>query len=267
VTKLADYVFSRLAAWGVKHVFVVTGGAAMHLNESLRTSGIQYVCNHHEQASAMAAECYARVSGTPGILSVTSGPGGINALNGVFGAYTDSVPMLILSGQVKRSSCSALVGPPNVRQLGHQEADIISMARRITKYAVLVEDPRQIRRHLEKAWHLASYGRPGPCWLDIPVDVQAAMIDEAVLPGYDPSEDAASCIPERVEAHCAEVIGRLAQAKAPVILAGTGVRCAQAIEDFQEVVESAATTPYIAGVRAFSATATRISSCKTPTSR
>ncbi|MGZ4825406.1 MAG: thiamine pyrophosphate-binding protein, partial [Terriglobales bacterium] len=139
--KLSDYIVQRLADWGVRHIFLVAGGGAMHLNDSIgHEPRIQYVCNHHEQASAMAAEAYARLSGQPGVLNVTTGPGGINALNGVFGAWTDSVPMLVLSGQVKRETCMRARGLADLRQLGDQEADIIAMVERITKYSVLIDD-------------------------------------------------------------------------------------------------------------------------------
>src|ERR1051326_5668416 len=144
--KLSDYIISQLADWGMTDIFLVTGGGAMHLNDSIgRESRIRYICNHHEQASAMAAECYARVSGKVGVLNVTTGPGGINALNGVFGAWTDSVPMLVISGQGKRETCMACRDVPGLRQLGDQEVDIIRMAGGITKYAVLVDDPSQVR--------------------------------------------------------------------------------------------------------------------------
>src|SRR5579872_4132304 len=168
--KLSDYIFCQLKRWGARYVFLITGGGAMHLNDSIGTSGLSYLCTHHEQAAAMAAEGYARITGTPGVLNVTTGPGGINALNGVFGAWTDSIPMLIVSGQVKRETCMSTYDIPGLRQLGDQEVDIIRMAKGITKYAEMVTDPRCIRYHLEKAWFLASAGRPGPCWLDIPID-------------------------------------------------------------------------------------------------
>jgi acetolactate synthase-1/2/3 large subunit len=181
--KLSDYIARRLADWGVRDVFLISGGGSMHLNESFgREPRIRYWCNHHEQASAMAAECYARVTGRTGVINVTTGPGGINALNGVFGAWTDSVPMLVVSGQVKRETCMATTGMRRLRQLGDQEADIIPMAAGITKYAVLVDDPESIRYHLERAWFLAASGRPGPCWLDIPVDVQAARLEAETIP-------------------------------------------------------------------------------------
>jgi len=235
--KLSDYVVGRLADWGVRHVFLVPGGGAMHLNDSIgREARIRYICQHHEQASAMSAECYARVTGTTGVVNVTTGPGGINALNGVFGAWTDSVPMLVLSGQVKRETCMSLAGTRNLRQLGDQEADIVRMASGITKYAVLVDDPSSVRYHLEKAWFLAASGRPGPCWIDIPVDVQAARIDEDRLRGYDPAEDAPQWDAARVAEQCRQAIERLAAAERPVLMAGTGVRASGAVDEFRELV-------------------------------
>ena len=237
--KLSDYLIGQLADWGVRHIFLVTGGGAMHLNDSIgKEARIQFVCNHHEQASAMAAEAYARVSGLPGVVNVTTGPGGINALNGVFGAWTDSIPMLVVSGQVKRETCMRALGITGLRQLGDQEADIVAMVANITKYAVLVDDPLSIRYHLERAWHLAQGGRPGPCWLDIPVDVQAASIDPATLRGYDPAEDKSALNTidgEQLTSDCREVLDRIRNAKRPAILAGTGVRAALAIAEFDEL--------------------------------
>jgi acetolactate synthase-1/2/3 large subunit len=211
----------------------------MHLNDSIgKEARIQFVCNHHEQASAMAAEAYARVSGLPGVVNVTTGPGGINALNGVFGAWTDSIPMLVVSGQVKRETCMRALGITGLRQLGDQEADIVAMVANITKYAVLVDDPLSIRYHLERAWHLAQGGRPGPCWLDIPVDVQGMSIDPATLRGYDPAEDESALNTidgEQLTSDCREVLDRIRNAKRPAILAGTGVRAALAIAEFDEL--------------------------------
>ena len=240
--KLSDYIVGQLADWGVRHIFLVTGGGAMHLNNSIGMEPrIQYVCNHHEQASAMAAEGYARVSGLPGVVNVTTGPGGINALNGVFGAWTDSVPMLIVSGQVKRDTCMRVQGITGLRQLGDQEADIVAMVEKITKYAVLIDDPLSIRYHLERAWHLAQSGRPGPCWLDIPVDVQAASIDPASLRGYDATEDELAAPvndsdPSALTSQCRDVLRRIRNATRPVILAGTGVRASHAVSEFDQVV-------------------------------
>ena len=237
--KLSDYLIGQLADWGVRHIFLVTGGGAMHLNDSIgKEARIQFVCNHHEQASAMAAEAYARVSGLPGVVNVTTGPGGINALNGVFGAWTDSIPMLVVSGQVKRETCMRALGITGLRQLGDQEADIVAMVANITKYAVLVDDPLSIRYHLERAWHLAQGGRPGPCWLDIPVDVQGMSIAPATLRGYDPAEDESALNTidgEQLTSDCREVLDRIRNAKRPAILAGTGVRAALAIAEFDEL--------------------------------
>ena len=184
----------------------------------------------------MAAESYARVTGNTGVVNVTTGPGGINSLNGVFGAWTDSVPLLVLSGQVKRETCMGALGIKGLRQLGDQEVDIVRMVGGITKYAVLVTEPSDIRYHLEKAWHLASSGRPGPCWLDIPVDVQSAMVDEAAMRGYDPAENPPDWDSTQVPEQCREVLRRLAEAKRPVIMAGTGVRAAHALAEFRDVI-------------------------------
>lgn len=240
--KLSDYIVGQLADWGVRHIFLVTGGGSMHLNNSIgQEPRIQYVCNHHEQASAMAAECYARIGGDgqPGVVNVTTGPGGINALNGVFGAWTDSVPMLVISGQVKRETCMRAQGISGLRQLGDQEADIVAMVANITKYAVLVDDPLTIRYHLERAWNLAQSGRPGPCWLDIPVDVQATSIEPANLRSYEPAEDEAALDTlkrAQLSSLCRNVIDRIRNAKRPVILAGTGVRASNALAEFDAII-------------------------------
>ncbi|MGD0601473.1 MAG: thiamine pyrophosphate-binding protein, partial [Terriglobales bacterium] len=236
--KLSDYLVGQLADWGVRHIFLVTGGGAMHLNDSIgKEPRIQYICNHHEQASAMAAEAYARISGQPGVVNVTTGPGGINALNGAFGAWTDSIPMLVVSGQVKRETCMRAHGITGLRQLGDQEIDIIAMVGNITKYAVMIDDPLSIRYHLERAWHLAKSGRPGPCWLDIPVDVQSAQVDKAGLRAYDPAEDPPLWNEAEVRKQCSEVLERIRAAKRPVILAGTGVRLAAALDEFHQLVQ------------------------------
>jgi acetolactate synthase-1/2/3 large subunit len=235
--KLSDYIAGRLAGWGVRHLFMIPGGGAMHLNDSLgHEPRIRSISNHHEQAAAMAAEGYARVTGRTGVVNVTTGPGGINALNGVFGAWTDSVPMLVISGQVKRATCKMLTGMQHLRQLGDQEVDIVRMAAGITKYAVLVDEPETIRYHLERAWYLAASGRPGPCWLDIPVDVQSARIDETSLYGYDPAEDRIQWDAAAVERQCRQTLTRLAKAERPVLMAGTGVRAAGALQEFQQVI-------------------------------
>src|SRR5450759_2058161 len=179
--KLSDYVADFVSALGIGHIFVVPGGGAMHLNDSIgHVVGLTCVYNLHEQASAVAAEAYARVSGGLGAALVTSGPGSTNAITGVLAAWLDSTPCLFMSGQVKRSD---LKTGSRLRQLGPQEVDICALVGPITKYAVTVTDPGQIRAHLETAVHLAQSGRPGPVWIDIPLDVQAARIDPDGLPG------------------------------------------------------------------------------------
>ncbi|MGA7709659.1 MAG: thiamine pyrophosphate-binding protein, partial [Acidobacteriaceae bacterium] len=174
--KLSDFLMQFVADQGVKHVFLVTGGGAMHLNESLsRCKAIEPVCNSHEQASAICAEAYAKATNSLGVAMVTTGPGGTNAVTGVAGAWLDSTPVLFISGQVKRPDrmFDAEGKPLGMRQLGVQEVDIVSIVRPITKYAVTVLDPYSIRYHLEKAAYLARTGRPGPVWIDVPLDVQA----------------------------------------------------------------------------------------------
>jgi acetolactate synthase-1/2/3 large subunit len=230
--RLADYVAKALVEKGLTQVFLITGGMAMHLNDAFgHCKELRYTCCHHEQASAMAAEGYARITNKPAVVQITGGPGGINTLNGVFGAHTDSIPMLIISGQAKRETCLSSYDIPGLRQLGDQEVEIVPMVKGITKYAVFVRDPESIRYHLERAIHLTTHGRPGPCWLDIPVDVQSAMIDEATLRAYDPAEDA---IPTDALA-CNQVLDKIEQAERPVILAGSGVHLAGALDLFERV--------------------------------
>lgn len=236
--RVADYIFQTLADRGVRHVFMVTGGGAMHLNDAIgRESRIQYICNHHEQASAMAAEGYTRVTGKLGVVNVTAGPGSVNALNGVYGAFTDSIPMLVVSGQVKRETCLRTHGlTGKLRQFGDQEVDIVDMVQTMTKYAVMVAEPESIRYHLDRAIHLASVGRPGPCWLDVPVDVQGAMVDPASLRAYDPSEDAIETDAARLPEICRDIIKKISSAERPVLLAGSGIRVAGAVDVFQRVI-------------------------------
>ena len=190
--KLSDYVVRFIAEQGVKHVFLVTGGGAMHLNNSLADEKrLIPVCNSHEQASAICAEGYAKATNHLGVCMVTTGPGGTNAVTGVAGAWLDSTPTLFISGQVKRPDrmFDKDGRPLGMRQLGVQEVDIVSIVKPITKYAVTVLDPDDIRYHMEKAVYLALHGRPGPVWIDIPLDVQASPIqDPAALRPFDPAE-------------------------------------------------------------------------------
>ena len=234
--RLADYVVQKLVEHGVRHVFLVTGGGAMHLNDAIaREPRLRYICNHHEQASAMAAEGYARVTGTVGFVNVTAGPGGLNALNGVFGAFTDSIPMLVVSGQAKRETALATYDLPALRQLGDQEVDIVHAVGKITTYAKVILDPNTIRFELEKALHLATTGRPGPCWLDIPVDVQSAQIEPESLAAYVPDSAAPEYLPANVDEIVRDVLERIRAAERPVLLVGTGVRLAGALDLLEEI--------------------------------
>lgn len=247
--RVADYIAQTLRDHGVRHVFMLTGGGAMHLNDAFgRCPGLSYVALHHEQACAMAAESYARLSGRPAALNVTTGPGGINALNGVFGAWTDSIGMIVVSGQVKRQTIAANY-PLALRQLGDQETDMVSIARPMCKYTTLLQDPGRVREVMGRALYLARHGRPGPVWVDVPIDVQATPIDPEKLPAFDPATayDDPDVHPNAQQernplsgaALAAEVegfLGELASARRPAILAGAGVRIGGSHERFLRVV-------------------------------
>ncbi len=231
--KLSDYVIKCLEKTGARHMFMLPGGGAMHLNDSLGNSSvIQYVCCLHEQACAIAAEAYARVNNKIGLLMVTTGPGGTNALTGVAGAYIESTPMFVVSGQVKRLD---MINQQGVRQQGMQELDIISVVKPITKYAVLVDDPQMIRYHMERALYEATHGRKGPVWLDIPLDVQAAMIDENNLIGFNAPPVVANA---HLEKQVLQVIGQLNRSERPVLLAGNGIRLSGGTDTFEELSEA-----------------------------
>ena len=176
--KVSDYIVKYLEDYGVRLVFMISGGGAMHLNDSFGASReIRYFCNHHEQASAFGAEGYARISGKLGVVVVTTGPGGTNTITGVMGQWTDSVPVLYISGQVKQETMASSYPSLGLRQLGDQEINIIDIVRPITKFCATVRDPREIKRLLEQAIAAATSERPGPVWLDVPLDVQSALID------------------------------------------------------------------------------------------
>jgi acetolactate synthase-1/2/3 large subunit len=226
-----------LVANRVKHVFMVTGGGAMFLNDAFGLEKrIQYVCNLHEQACAMAAEGYARTTGKMAVVCVTTGPGGTNTLTGVLGQWLDSIPVLYVSGQVRYDTTVASTGLP-LRQFGDQEGSIVDIVRPITKYAVMVTDAQLIRYHLQRAMHLAVSGRPGPVWLDIPLNVQSSLIEEARLKSYTPEEDTTTTALGLVEKQVDELLERLAMSERPVILAGAGVRLAGAADAFYRLAE------------------------------
>ncbi len=229
--KLSDYVFEAVADAGVEHVFFLPGGGAMHLVDSLgKCERLQPVLMLHEQAAAIAAEAYARVTGNLGVVLVTTGPGGTNALTGVAGAWIESTPLLVISGQVKRAD---LMGDRGVRQFGPQEVAITRGAAPITKAAVQLLDPERARSSVEGLLHTARDGRPGPVWLDVPLDVQAAQINPVAQRGFvAPVPTAADA-----EAIANRILDELNQSQRPVILAGNGVRLAKAINPLRQVVE------------------------------
>ena len=209
----------------------------MHLNDAFgRCPGLEVVCCHHEQACAISAEAYFRVSNRLAAVNVTTGPGATNAITGVYGAHVDSMAMIVVSGQVKWETLVRSTGLP-LRQLGDQEVDIIPMVQGITKYAVLISEPESIRYHLERALHLATSGRPGPVWLDVPTNIQGALIEPESLPRYDPSEDRITYETSDLGATALKVVELLKNAKRPVIYAGSGIRLAGQYKRFLQLVE------------------------------
>ncbi|MBR2495418.1 thiamine pyrophosphate-binding protein [Helicobacter sp.] len=228
---VADYVADFIAKkLGIKQVFMVTGGGAMFLNDSIgRHKDIESIFTHHEQAATMAALGFAKYANTIGVVCVTTGCGGTNTLTGVLDAYQDSIPLLIISGQVKTKDTSYLC-PISLRQFGVQEANIVSIVKPITKYALTITNPTQIAYHLEKASFVSRSGRPGPVWIDIPMDIQSAMIDESSLTHFDCKDQ--RCIP-RID----EILEQLARAKRPIIIAGNGIRISNSVTVFREFVQ------------------------------
>lgn len=261
--KISNYIAARLVEAGICQAFTVTGGGAMHLNDALgHQEGLHCIYNHHEQASAMAAEAYARIHNRMAALCVTTGPGGTNAITGVVGGWLDSIPMLVLSGQVRYDTTARFSGV-GIRAMGDQEFDICKAIDCMTKYSEMVIDPLRIRYCLEKALYLAKSGRPGPCWLDIPLNVQGAFVESEDLIGFDPADyeaggdgwaggdgshrisqdlagqgESRQVLPGKVETQTAqEIIRRIRQASRPVINAGNGIRIAGAHEVFMDVAE------------------------------
>lgn len=232
--KLSDFIAKRLKElYNTEYVFMVSGGGAMHLNDSFGKY-IKYVCNHHEQACAIAAEGYARLNQKLAVVNITTGPGGLNCLNGVFGQWTDSVPVLYISGQVKTSTTLASCPDINLRQLGDQEVDIVSVVKSLTKYAVTLTDPYDIEYILDKAVYIATHGRKGPVWIDVPINLQAALIDETKLKKYLPQEDKI-VLPNNASQYM-QLEKLYKEAKKPLIVAGHGIRLANAKEDFIKLV-------------------------------
>ncbi len=239
--RLADYVADFLVAHGVTDCFSVVGGGAMHLNDALgHKDGLKVTYNHHEQACAIAAEAYARIDNRIAAVCVTTGPGGTNALTGVLGGWLDSIPMFIISGQVRYDTTARYAlqyTKTPLRAMGDQEYDIVKSVTPMTKYATMIENPLQIRYALERAWHLATTGRPGPVWIDIPVNYQGSYIETEDLTGYDPAEDDALLPPPINSDLISKVLEAIAQAKRPVIHAGYGIRLSGAYDFFRSVID------------------------------
>ena len=231
--KLSDYVFEFIKNKHIDTVFTVSGGGCMHLIDSLGKSDLDYVCNHHEQACAMAAEAYFRTSGLPGCILVTTGPGGTNAITGVLCAYQDSIPMIVLSGQVPTEQLSETTG---CRQIGQQEFDIVSCVKNLTKFATTVKDKNQIKYVLEKAYHEAISGRPGPVWIDIPLDIQASTIDVDSLQGFESYKQVG------LEENYGRIMSffdnlQSLNIKRPIVLIGNGIKSSGTIDRLKEFLE------------------------------
>lgn len=239
--RLADYVADFLVQHGVTDAFSVVGGGAMHLNDALgHKKGLRVTYNHHEQACAIAAEAYARLDNKIAAVCVTTGPGGTNALTGVVGGWLDSIPMFIISGQVRYDTTARYAlqyTETPLRAMGDQEYDIVKSVEPMTKYATMIEDPKQIRYALEKAWHLATTGRPGPVWIDIPVNFQGGYIETDELEGYNPSEDDSLLPPSVDELVIDKVLEKIAKAKRPVLHAGYGIRLSGGYDAFRRVAD------------------------------
>lgn len=260
--KVSEYIASRLASFGIHHVFTVTGGGAMHLNDAFgHCKDLHCIYNHHEQACAIAAESYARIHNKPAAVCVTTGPGGTNALTGVLGGWLDSIPMLVISGQVRYDTTARSTGLA-LRAMGDQEFDITKAVWCMTKYCEMVTDPMRIRFCLEKAVCLAKAGRPGPCWLDIPLNVQGACVETDDLTGFDAEDyagagtgwdtgsvhempqDRTGCgearplMPAKVSRETAvEIIDKINKSRRPVFYAGNGIRIAGAHDIFMKTAE------------------------------
>jgi len=237
MSRVADFIADYIYNLGIHDVFMVSGGGMMFLSDGLICHPhLKAICNHHEQAAAMAAVSYARLTQNLGAACLTTGCGGTNAITGLLGAWQDSTPCLFISGQCKRKETIRNSGLA-LRQFGVQEADIISIVGSLTKYAVMVNDPLEIKYHLDKAVYLAKSGRPGPVWLDIPMDVQAAEIQPNMLKGFSPAE----LVQDKsapTDAEIAQVASLLKTARRPVVIAGQGIRLAKAIAQFQSFIET-----------------------------
>jgi acetolactate synthase-1/2/3 large subunit len=236
--RVADYIVERLAFLGTDTAFLVTGGGAMYLNDAIGAKdSLRKVYCHHEQGAAIAAEAYARVALKPALLNVTTGPGSINALNGVFGAYTDSIPMVVVSGQVKRETMRSFNPIPGLRQLGDQEVDIIEMVKPITKWSYLLKTADEIIQKIDEAFIESVSGKPGPTWLDVPVDLQGTVLPDTCLTHITKPIDFKSKAITASEDEFTKIMQSIDSAQRPVILAGSGIRIAGVDQKLVELAE------------------------------
>ncbi len=234
--RVSDFIAQYIVKSGISDVFTITGGGAMYLNDSFgHCTGLNCYYQHHEQACAIAAESYARINNKLALVCVTTGPGGTNAITGVVGGWLDSIPMLIISGQVRSDTMARYTGL-DIRSMGDQEFDITTITNRFTKYSELVEDPKRIKYCLHKAITISTNGRPGPCWLDIPLDVQGAYIETDELEDYM-STEYIDTLPLEIDDRTIDaIIRKIAESKRPILYAGSGIRLSGAYQQFKELV-------------------------------
>ena len=232
--KVSDLIVTTLAKHGINTCFSVTGGGSMHLNHSFSINErFNVIYNHHEQASSIAAESFYRLNNNLCALNVTSGPGGTNAITGVYGAFVDSIGMIVLSGQVKLETTVSASKVP-LRQLGDQELDIIPVIKPITKFSKMITKAKDVLYDLEKAIYLAKSGRPGPCWLDIPLDIQAAMVDIKKMKRYVPPRIVEN--KKELDNKLEKILSLIKKSKRPVIYCGSGIRLSGKHADFIKLV-------------------------------
>jgi acetolactate synthase I/II/III large subunit len=238
--RVADFIFSYLnERYGIEDVFMISGGGAIHLNDALgRNNKIRFICNHHEQASAIAAEGYSRIAAKLAVVVVTTGPGGTNTLTGLIGQWLDSVPVLYISGQIKYETSIASCPEIGLRQLGDQEINIVDIVKPVTKYASMVTDPLKIKRELDIAIYKSTTGRKGPVWLDIPLNVQGAYVNENELESYEGSSDESFFDKEKALEQINNIAGLIAKSKRPLFLAGNGLRGANSIDQFIDLINT-----------------------------
>lgn len=235
--KIADWIAQYLVEQGIRYNFTVPGGGAMHLNVAFgHQEGLENIFVQHEQSAAIAAEGYFRATNELPMVCCTTGPGGTNTLTGVLGAWLDSIPMLIISGQIRYATTARAAGIP-VRAMGDQEYDITPMVSHMTKYAEMIIEPQKVKYHIQKALYLATHGRPGPVWLDIPLDIQGGYIDPSEFVEFDPSETADELPPAVTKETIAEVLEKIKNAKRPVLNVGSAIHSTDSVALMRRVAE------------------------------